>query len=227
MVTGIDTPSTAYSRFLAAWPAIVEECRAVLGSELHYQAMIYHALRTAGGVPRDQLGMNVKCWVEDPVTPLFRDLDERKHPDYRGGFEPIPDVVIFHEEIRGDWRRRNRRKSARCLLLAVEVKASEREAGRLQPGEIIRDIDKLAAFREELRHHGSMVPVTVPVMVVIDTAPEPGERMIPDSLEDVRNRAKEVGVSFFYCGVDACIEPSESLTAVDYTEPLDGGKGVA
>jgi hypothetical protein len=34
-----------------AWPTICEECLSVLGGELHYQAMIYHALRSAGGVP--------------------------------------------------------------------------------------------------------------------------------------------------------------------------------
>ncbi|MDZ4261653.1 MAG: hypothetical protein U1B30_04885 [Pseudomonadota bacterium] len=31
-----------------AWALIKSECLAVLGSELRYQAMIYHALRTAG-----------------------------------------------------------------------------------------------------------------------------------------------------------------------------------
>lgn len=102
MATEIATPADAYAAFLVAWPTIVEECCAVWGSELHYQAMIYRALREAGAVPQDQLGMNVKIWLEGSRTPLFRKLDKRKHPDYRGGFEPIPDVVIFNEEIKGD-----------------------------------------------------------------------------------------------------------------------------
>jgi hypothetical protein len=202
MVTGIDTPSAAYFRFLAAWPAIVEGCRAVLGSELHYQAMIYHALRTAGGVPRDQLGMNVKCWVEDPVTPLFRDLDERKHPDYRGGFEPIPDVVIFDAAIDADWRRRQYRETVRNTLLAIEVKASEREKGRITPGEVVRDIEKLDAFRHEVRHRGGDM---VPVVLVVDTAPLSAERMTPASLERAKALARDLEVELFYCSPDRCI----------------------
>ena len=63
-----------------AWPTIIEECRAVLGGELHYQAIIYHCLRHAG-VPRNQLGMNVKQWIAGPITPLFQDLDSKKHVD--------------------------------------------------------------------------------------------------------------------------------------------------
>ena len=65
MASGITKPEHAYARLLKAWPAIVDECRAVWGSELHYQAMIYHALRTAGRVPREQLGMNVKIMIPD------------------------------------------------------------------------------------------------------------------------------------------------------------------
>ena len=33
-----------------SWPRIVDECRGVLGSELHYQAVIYHCLRRVGKV---------------------------------------------------------------------------------------------------------------------------------------------------------------------------------
>jgi hypothetical protein len=67
-----------------AWP---EECLIVLASELHYQTMIYHALRSAGGVPVGQLGMNVKQDVRDVRSELFRQYDLAKHEDYRGGFE--------------------------------------------------------------------------------------------------------------------------------------------
>ena len=85
----LTTVEQAVAALDRAWPLIVDECRAVLGSELHYQAVIYHCLR-ATGVPRTQVGMNVKQWITDPVTPLFQQLDARKHELYRGGFEPIP-----------------------------------------------------------------------------------------------------------------------------------------
>lgn len=204
MATEIATPADAYTAFLAAWPAIVEECRSVWGSELHYQAMIYYALRTAGAVPRNQLGMNVKIWLEGTNTEYFEKRDKRKASDFRGGFEPIPDVVIFREEIAADWRRRNRAETARCLLLAVEVKASERQDSRLQPGEIIDDIEKLDAFRDELKYRGTEM---VPVMLVIDTAKDAAERMTEYSLNEVRDRALDLDVPFFYCGPDRCVVP--------------------
>ena len=94
----------------SAWPIIKAECLSVFGSELHYQSMIYHSLRTEGMVPLRQIGMNVKMWIDNPVSELFQTLDRRKHQDFQGGFEPIPDVVIFKPSINGDWRRRNNPK---------------------------------------------------------------------------------------------------------------------
>ena len=115
----LTTVNQAVAALARAWPLIVEECRgAVLGSELHYQAVIYHCLRVTG-VPRSQVGMNVKQWITDPVTPLFRQLDARKHELYRGGFEPIPDIVSFKPEIGSDWRRRRREVTLKHMLLAV------------------------------------------------------------------------------------------------------------
>ncbi len=102
-----------------AWPQIMMECLSVLGSELHYQAMIYHALRDTGDVPVNQLGMNVKMWVDNPVSELFQELNLRKHVDYQGGFEPIPDVVLFSPEINSDWRRRNRVNTQKHVLIAL------------------------------------------------------------------------------------------------------------
>ena len=87
----MQTPADALDALKRAWPRFVGECRSVLGSELHYQALLYHCLRTHGEVPSRQLGMNVKMWITDVVSDLFRKLDEKKHPDYRGGFEPIPE----------------------------------------------------------------------------------------------------------------------------------------
>lgn len=108
-------------------------------------------------------------------------------------------MVIFTDEIAGDWRRRNYKETSRHFLLAIEVKASERDAGRLRPGEIIADIEKLSAFREELRHRGTTM---VPVMLVIDTAKNVNERMTTSSFEEVQDRARILEVPFFYCSPD-------------------------
>jgi hypothetical protein len=96
----------ARAALASAWPNIRRECLAVLDLELHYQAMIYFALRTAGGVPVTQLGMNVKQWIPDVQSDLFKAFDQAKHESSRGGFEPVPDVVIFSPAVEGDWRRR-------------------------------------------------------------------------------------------------------------------------
>jgi hypothetical protein len=80
---------------LSAWPRIIEETRLVLGSELHYQAIVYHCLRVYGPIPVGQIGMNVKMWIANPVSPLFQQLDKRKNELYQGGFEPIPDGCLF------------------------------------------------------------------------------------------------------------------------------------
>ena len=99
--------------------------------------------------------MNVKMWIDDPVSELFRRLDLKKHEDYRGGFEPIPDVCLFSPSVDADWRRRKRKETLAALLLAIEVKASEREKSRLGPGEITKDITKLSAHRQEAEARGS------------------------------------------------------------------------
>jgi hypothetical protein len=211
MASGITKPAHAYARFLKAWPAIVNECRAVWGSELHYQAMIYHALRTAGEVPREQLGMNVKIMIEDPCSEYFKECDESRHPDYRGGCEPIPDFAIFHRWVWGDFRRRNCDETFNNLLLAAEVKVSERADSRLQRGEIIRDIRKLDALRHEVREWESEI---VPVILIIDTAETAEGRMTRSSLGRVREFAEELEVPLFYCGRYRCIAPDEAPTVL-------------
>ena len=141
----IETRNDALEAFQRAWPPFVTECRSVLGSELHYLALLFHCLRAYGQVPSRQLGMNVKIWITDVVSDLFRELDVRKAEGFRGDFEPIPDLVIFGSGIDGDWRRRNRENTLRQMLMAIEVKASERHLGRLRKGEIVDDILKLEA----------------------------------------------------------------------------------
>lgn len=175
----ISTPQDALSSLQQAWPLIVDECRAVLGGELHYQAVIYHCLRVAG-VPRHQIGMNVKQWIASPVTELFQAWDQKKNAAYLGGFETIPDVVIFNSDINADWRRRNYDATIRHMLLAIEIKASEREKGRIRASEVLRDIEKLAAHRDEVFHKGGMM---LPVMMIIDTAPLTEERMQLSTVE--------------------------------------------
>ena len=82
----MQTIKEAMSALNAAWPSIKSECLSVLGSELHYQAMIYHCLRQYGDVPIDQLGMNVKMTVYDPISPLFKELTEKRHQDFSSIF---------------------------------------------------------------------------------------------------------------------------------------------
>ncbi len=196
----VETRADALDALTRAWTSFVAECRSVLGSELHYQALLYHCLRAHGQVPSRQLGMNVKIWITDVVSELFRKLDKKKREGFRGGFEPIPDVVIFRPEINGDFRRRNRENTLRQMLVAIEVKASERYLGRLQPGEIVKDIEKLEALRIEARHKGSEV---LGAVVTIDTAPEENERMTPEACRLTEAAARNLGVCLFY------VSPSE------------------
>jgi len=178
-----------------AWPRIKSDCLAVLGSELHYQAMIYHLLREQGKVPLNQIGMNVKMWIDKPNSELFRQLDKKKHHAYQGGFEPIPDVVIFKPSINRDWRRRNNEQTLLNMLVAIEVKASERASSRLQPSEITLDIRKLAAHREEVVSKGAEM---FPVMLVIDSATNESERMTANALDTSLALASELEVGFLY-----------------------------
>ena len=139
--------------------------------------------------------MNVKMYIANPVSQLFRVLDSRKHSDYQGGFEPIPDICLFSQTVQADWRRRNKAITLASLLLAIEVKASERAKGRLRSGEIIGDIEKLAAHRQEAEAYGASF---FPVMMVIDTDPLANERMTNKSLLASQAKATEHKVGFLY-----------------------------
>ena len=76
------------------------------------------------------------------------------------------------------------------MLMAIEVKASERAGGRLSRAEVLRDIQKLSAHRHEVRRLGADM---TPVMMVIDVAPLPSERM---RAEDVRWLYRRTGIDF-------------------------------
>lgn len=118
----MQTQAEALASLIQSWPAIIKECRCVLASELHYQVVVYHCLREVGQVPLKQIGMNVKTWIPDVVSDYFRALDLRKPEDFRGGFGPIPDIVIFRPDIQGDFRRRNNSNTLRQMLMAIEIK---------------------------------------------------------------------------------------------------------
>jgi hypothetical protein len=200
----MNNQSEAKAALMKAWPSIVRECRQVLGSELHYQAMIYHCLRQYGKVPVDQIGMNVKMSIDRPKTKLIKDRDKKKEIDYQGCCELIPDIVLFKPSIHGDWRRRNYSKTLTTMLMAIEVKVSERRDARLRPAEIMKDIDKLEAHHAEIHHRqGSMVPV----MIVIDTAPDEKERMLPANIPYVQMHAQNNNVGFFYVSDGEKIQP--------------------
>ena len=219
----VTTSSHALEALDRAWPRIVDECRAVLGSELHYQAVVYHCLRTSGQVSARQLGMNVKMLVLQPVSPLFQALDLKKNHNFRGGFEPIPDVVIFGPGIEGDWRRRNYVQTMAHMLLVIEIKASERQNDRLTRVEIVTDIEKLAAHREEARHRGADM---LPVMLVVDTAPLPEERMKPWAIEAAREAAKRHGVELYYLSpTTSFVEMNQVLEGVVAQAPLPPSAG--
>ncbi len=184
----------AKERLVTSWPLIVEECRAVFAGELHYQAIIYHCLREAG-VPRTQIGMNVKQWIDSPVSDLFRQWNAERDVSYQGGVEPIPDIVLFSPKINGNWQRRNHTETCKHMLCAIEVKASERAKSRISIREIERDIAKLAAHRDEIGHLGYSM---YPVMMVIDVAISEGERMLENAVEHCASRAEELGVGWMY-----------------------------
>jgi hypothetical protein len=149
--------------------------------------------------------MNVKIWTPNVVSDLFRELDVRKAEGFRGGFEPIPDVVVFGPAMGGDFRRRNHANTLRHMLVAIEVKASERHLGRSRPGKIVDDILKLDALRAEARHRGSDLLAAV---VVVDSAPEVAERMTPGGRRAAEDAALEREVGLFY------VSPTEQLTLV-------------
>ena len=176
---------------------ITEECKSVLGSELHYQAIIYHCLRQYGNVPISQIGMNVKITFLNPKTKFLKDGMKNKKPEYQEGKEIIPDITIFSTNIKSDFRRRNSKNTLKETLYSLEVKASERKNGRLRPKEIKTDILKLKAqYTETNLKHGIEIGIG---MLVIDTAPKSNEKITKKTLNEIVAFAKENGVDLWYC----------------------------
>jgi hypothetical protein len=75
--------------------------------------------------------------------------------------------------------------------MATEVKASEPHDGRLRVGEIVQDIEKLAAHSQETKARDSSF---LPVAMDKDSATDAAERMTPDSLRDLQAAARELVV---------------------------------
>lgn len=198
MITSLEDALEAVDR---AWATICQECNQVLGSELHYQAMIYHCLRSAGGVPVDQLGMNVRQFFPTVHSELFKTFAMAKAEGYRDGFEPVPDVVIFSQGVMGDWRRRRHDHTIKHMLAVIEIKASERAGTSLSLSEVVRDIHKLAAHRDEARHIGHDF---APIMLVVDSAREARERMKADWVMAAKSEAKANAVQWRYVSPEHC-----------------------
>ncbi len=195
----IDTIEQIINTIEISWTQIKEECKLVWGSEQHYQSMIYHCLRQYGKIPLNQLGMNVKMWIDNPKSALFQELDKRKHENFQGGFEPIPDIAIFKLQVNNDWRRRNYKNTLRNLIYAIEIKASERQDNRLNYSEIEHDIKKLSALRYECKLKKNKIGVA---MIIVDTADKLTERMTQITLSKIRDYAKNENVSLFYFSQD-------------------------
>lgn len=120
-----------------------------------------------------------------------------KHKDFREGQEIIPDITIFTKNIKSDFRRRNYKNTLKETLYSLEVKASEREKGRLQGSEIKNDIIKLKSQHTETKlKHKKEIGIGI---MIIDTAPKESERMRKNTLDEVKRFAKENGVDFWYC----------------------------
>jgi hypothetical protein len=143
--------------------------------------------------------MNVKQWVGNPVSDHFKILAASKNHAYRGGFEPIPDVVVFSPDVEGDWRRRSHENTLKCMLLAIEVKASERKDGRLTLGEIRGDIKKLVSHRQEVVARGGHMDCCV---IIIDSAKESRERMLEEALDVAIQSAKDAEIGLLYVSPD-------------------------
>ena len=201
----INHGDAALTAFVRTWPYFVNEAQEVLGSELLYQAVLSHCLRTQGEVPIRQLGMNVKMHIDDVISVHFK---SKVNPLYGNGCESVPDILIGRPGLGADFRRRNYKNTHRNALLAAEMKVSENDGKTMHPRSVLKDIAKVAAIREEALHRGSDI---VPAMVVVSTAPLERERLSEHSRREVEAAARELGVCLFYVGPadDSVFVPDE------------------
>jgi len=184
---------------------IVNECRTVFGSELHYQAMIYHILRKYGDAPIDQLGMNVKTLITNVNSEFLLERINRKNINYQSyGIELIPDLSFYEKAINSDWRRRNYKNTLKLTLYSLEVKASERHKSRISYKEIETDILKIEAqYQETKQQHNKSIGIG---LLIVDTAPSPKERITETSLFKIQEFANSKSVDLWYLSQDIEIE---------------------
>ncbi len=184
---------------------VVSECRLILASELHYQAMLYHHLRHTGGIPFNQLGMNVKTTITNVQNPFLLQKSFLRNAKFQSAdIEIIPDITVFTQDINHDWRRRNFANTLKETVYSLEVKASERHKGRLQQKEIETDILKLVAQREETeRLFRRRIGVGV---FIIDVAPDLDERMKASTLGFLIELAKDQEVDLWYFNQESQLE---------------------
>lgn len=81
------------------------------------------------------------------------------------------------------------------MLAVLEIKASERAGSTLSLSEVVRDLRKLAAHREEIQSMGHDFH---PVMMVIDSARDTSERMRGTDTAKARALSSELGVEWRY-----------------------------
>ncbi|WP_242923068.1 hypothetical protein [Pontibacter liquoris] len=209
----IQSPEEVRQAISQCFELVISECRLILASELHYQAMLYHHLRQTGGIPFNQLGMNVKTTIPGVQHPFLHQKSLSRHADYQNAdIEIIPDITVFTRDIDHDWRRRNFISTLKETLYSLEVKASERHKGRLQQKEIETDIRKLVAQREETeRIHNRRIGVG---MFIIDVAPDPDERMKGATLNYLTEFARQQEVDIWYFNQETQVETSAKPTPV-------------
>ncbi|MBP1840442.1 hypothetical protein [Formosa algae] len=188
-----------------SYSTIVNECRTVLGSELHYQAMVYSILRTKGKVPISQIGMNVKTCIENCQTEFLQERIRKKNIKFQSiDLEIIPDISVYEKSINSDWRRRNFKNTLKKTLYSLEIKASERHYNRLVFSEIKNDLFKLKAQYEETKiKFGKLIGIG---MLIIDTAPKCEERISKSTLKQSIDIAKELNIDIWYFNQDEVIE---------------------
>lgn len=216
----IHSPEEVKQAISNCFDLVVTECRLILAPELHYQAMLYHHLRHTGGIPFNQLGMNVKTTITDVQNPFLLQKSFMRNANYQSAdIEIIPDIMVFTQEINHDWRRRNFANTLKETLYSLEVKASERYKGRLQQKEIETDILKLIAQREETeRLFSRRIGVGV---FIIDVAPDLGERMRASTLDFLTEVARDHEVDLWYFNQDSQVEaPAKSSQQTDLSFKL-------
>jgi hypothetical protein len=193
----VETISEFQKSIRNSYSKIIEECRSVLGSELHYQAMVYHLLRALGKVPLSQIGMNVKTTIEDCKTDFFKDRITKKDKKFRSkNLEIIPDISFYSNSLKADWRRRNYKNTLEKTIYSLEIKASERNKGRLQFKEIETDFLKLKAqYNETKLKFNKEIGIG---MMIIDVAPLENERMKKETLNKIIELSKKLSIDLWY-----------------------------